>query len=190
MIASLPAGSSPVRGIGVAGMAEAGLLIERNGRPLTPIYAWYDRRAEGYVAGWRKGAKATNSSGRRESSLPRNAPFIKLQWTRDHRPQALERAWKWLHAPDFIAYRLTGDVGTDLSLAGRTMAFDIHRKVWCEWILASAGIDASLWPTPRAATVPVGALLPSVAAANGLPAGIPVVIAGHDHLCARRPSVS
>ena len=67
---------------------------------------------------------------------------------RDHLPDALEQAWKWLHAPDYIVYRLTGAAGTDLSLAGRTMAFDIHRKVWCEWDLASAGLDAGLWPTP------------------------------------------
>ena len=181
--ASLPAGSGPVRGIGVAGMAEAGLLIERGGRPLTPIYAWHDRRAEGYVAAWQQGARAEElfrTTGIQPSS---KCPLIKLQWVRDHRSEAFERAWKWLHVPDYIAYCLTGDVGTDLSLAGRTMAFDIHRKVWCEWILASAGIDASLWPTPRPATVPIGALLQSVAEMTGLPERIPVVIAGHDHLC-------
>ena len=81
VIASLPAGSSPVRGIGVAGMAEAGLLIERTGRPLTPIYAWYDRRAEGYVAGWRKGAKADELFRTTGVQPSAKCPLIKLQWT-------------------------------------------------------------------------------------------------------------
>lgn len=183
---TLPAGAGPVRAIGVAGMAEAGLLIERNGKPLTPAYAWYDRRAEGYVARWRRDAMAAELF--RTTGIPPSAkcPVVKLEWVRDHLPRALERAWKWLHVPDYIAYRLTGAAGTDFSLAGRTMAFDIHRKAWCEWILASAGLDAALWPVPRPAAEPVGSLLESVAQEVGLPtgiAGIPVVVAGHDHLC-------
>lgn len=183
---AIPSGAGAVRAIGVAGMAEAGLLIQRNGRPLTPIYAWHDQRAQGYVGRWREGAKAGElfrTTGIQPSS---KCPVVKLEWVRAHLPDALEQAWKWLHAPDYIVYRLTGAAGTDLSLAGRTMAFDIHRKVWCEWILASAGLDAGLWPTPRSATTPVGVLLESAASDIGLPvecAGIPVVVAGHDHLC-------
>ena len=41
-----------VLGIGITGMAESGLLLDRaSGQPLTPIYPWFDRRAENLAKG-------------------------------------------------------------------------------------------------------------------------------------------
>src|SRR5690606_28343932 len=42
---SLPSDSGPIAGIGVSGMAEAGLLIDKTGKPLTTVHSWYDQRA-------------------------------------------------------------------------------------------------------------------------------------------------
>src|SRR5690348_8614497 len=38
--------SGRVCGVAVASMAEAGLLLDRDGRPLTPLIAWYDSRSD------------------------------------------------------------------------------------------------------------------------------------------------
>ncbi len=41
-----------VLGIGITGMAESGLLLDRaSGQPLTPIYPWFDRRAQNLAGG-------------------------------------------------------------------------------------------------------------------------------------------
>src|SRR5690606_30143129 len=110
-------------------------------------------------------------------------PLLKLQWLRDHQADAFGLAWKWLHAPDFIVHRLTGEVGTDYSLASRTFAFDIHQRRWNEQAMELAGISAGLWPEVRVGVTPVGKVTQGAASLTGLPEGIPVVVGGHDHIC-------
>lgn len=181
--AALSPAHGPVRGVGVAGMAEAGLLIDRKGTPLTRVHAWYDQRAAEYVPAWDRGARSDEVFRTTGTPPSPKCPIIKLQWIKDHQPDVFERAWKWLHLPDYVAFRLTENAYTDLSLATRTLAFDIHRGVWCEWILATAGISAEIFPTPVTGVTPVGIVTQEAAKRTGLPAGIPVVVAGHDHIC-------
>jgi xylulokinase len=84
---------------------------------------------------------------------------------------------------DFIAYRLCGEIATDLSLASRTLMLDLREKHWDEQTLAQAGIDAGL----LAPLVPGGTLLGHVtanaAALTGLPITAVVAAGGHDHVC-------
>lgn len=41
-----------VRGLAVASVGEAGVLLDARGEPLTPIIAWYDRRTATYARRW------------------------------------------------------------------------------------------------------------------------------------------
>src|SRR5262245_58419093 len=41
-----------VYGVAVASMAEAGLLLDAAGRPITPFIAWYDSRSDPQYRGW------------------------------------------------------------------------------------------------------------------------------------------
>lgn len=183
VLAQVPDQRGAVKGVGVAGMAEAGLLIDRNGEPLTPIHAWYDQRAQEYVPRWERGGEPGELFRTTGIEPSTKCPLIKLEWLRDHRSKAFESAWKWLHMPDYIVFLLTGEAGTDYSLAGRTLAFDIHRRRWCEWILTWAKVDSRLWPKAQLASQPVGVVTQNASELTGLPPGIPVVVAGHDHVC-------
>jgi len=169
--------------VGVAGMAEAGLLIDRDMRPLTEIHAWYDKRPEPYVAWWNEEGRSDRVYRSAGIAPTAKCPLLKLQWIRDHQTGVFEKAWKWLHAPDYIAHRLTGEIGTDFSLAGRTFAFDIHERRWNPQALEIAGVPESLFPEVYKGDSPVGLVTAKAAEATGLPAGIPVVIGGHDHIC-------
>lgn len=175
--------SHRIKGIGVAGMAEAGLLIDESGEPLTPIYSWYDERAAAFVAKWGRGARA-DELFRTTGLLPSfKCPLIRLEWLKTHQSEVYEQAWKWLHVPDYIVWRLTGETGTDFSLASRTLAFDIHRGVWCEWIVSTADINGDLFPRVVAGTTAVGEVTADAADRTGVPKGIPVIVGGHDHVC-------
>jgi len=58
-----------VLGIGITGMAESGLLLDRaSGQPLTPIYPWFDRRAEN-LAGGLPGSPSTARTGETAKGL-------------------------------------------------------------------------------------------------------------------------
>jgi xylulokinase len=63
------------------------------------------------------------------------------------------------------------------------MAFDVHSLQWSEEILQAAGLSADRLAMPVPAGTSAGGLPPAAARDLGLPAGIPVVVCGHDQPC-------
>lgn len=173
-----------VAGLAVASMGESGVFIDASGTPLTPIPTWYDHRTTAWMAWWRERLNETkiyNITG-----LPVDYLYSanKMLWQRENTPQAFARAWSYLCIADWITYCLTGQLTTSYSMASRTMLFDIHKRAWSETMLGLAGLSPTLMPP----TFPAGALAGRVSRlaerATGLPAGVPVFIGGHDHICA------
>jgi xylulokinase len=175
----------PVRvlGVAVASMAEAGLLVGAAGQPLHPVIAWYDSRSDPQYRRWL--AEFGEERFRPVAGNRPNPVFgvFKLQWLRDHAPEAYTAAARWLHVADYIAFRLCGVQATDYSLATRTMLFDLPRLRWSPELIEAAGLRADLLPQAVAAGTWLGGITPAAAAATGLPARVAVGCGGHDHIC-------
>lgn len=176
------AATAPIAAIGVASMAESGLLLDRgDGAPRSEVLPWFDTSSQlnaDAIASRSDPLQVFLKTGLRvtyKSSLAR------LLWLRDRSPGIMQGA-VWLSAADYIAYRLTGAFGTDYSLAGRTCAFDIQTQRWDESWLRTWGLSADLFPPAQPAGTPLG-VAASAWSALGLPAGIPVAVSGHDHVC-------
>lgn len=180
VVAALPA-EARLLGMAVASVGEAGVPLDAAGRPLYPIIAWYDDRSAPQCAAL---VAALGEVGiYRITGLPPTPIFSlnKLLWLREHEPDVLARMARWLCVSDYIAYRLTGEQAMGYSLASRTMAFDLERRVWAEALLDRAGLRPDHLPPPR----PEGTLVGRVTAGSdaGLPEGLPVFVGGHDHVC-------
>ena len=172
-----------VRGVAVASMAEAGLLLDVAGRPVTPFIAWYDSRSDRQYRRW-----LDQFGDQRFLPIAGNRPnpifgAFKLQWLRDNEPDAYAAAARWLHVADYIAFRLCGVQATDYSLAARTMLFDLPNLCWSDALIAAAGLRADLLPAAVSAGTQLGDVTPAAAAATGLAAGVAVGCGGHDHIC-------
>ncbi len=174
-----------VAGVGIASMAETGLLLDRaSGQFVTPLLPWFHRGAEGQVDYITRSAE-NFPDGLRWSGIAANFknPLAKLLWLRD--VQSVPLAGRtWLSAADFLLYLLTGEAATDFSLAGRTLGFDISARVWNEAWLADFRLPYGLFPRALQAGSIMGYLAEPAARLCGLPSGIPVTVAGHDHVCA------
>lgn len=175
--------NEPVRGIGIASMAEAGVPLDAAGRPLGRIIPWNDPRTLPQLSevlaevGQDHLYEITGQAQRFVYSL------FKLLWIRQHAPDVHAQLHRWLSVADYVAYRLTGAAATDLSLASRTMLFDQREKRWSPELLRIAGLREDQLPTPLPAGTAVGEVSPTAAGRTGLAAGITVAIGGHDHLC-------
>ena len=89
-----------------------------------------------------------------------------------------------VHFPGSIAYRLSGALAFDYSLAARTYAFRINQKKWdADW-LKEFGLHDSLFPDALPAGTVIGKVGREAAQQTGLREGVPVVIGGHNHVCA------
>jgi xylulokinase len=167
-----------VAGVGVAGLAESGAPLDGDGRPLAPVIAWYDRRGEDVAERLRHrfGDDLARSIGQEVRYVSSAA---KLGWLLDHGVSGVSR---WLGVPELCLRDLTGTVATEWSLAARTGCLDVGRRAWVPEVAAIAGCDVAVFPEVLSAGTPMGRVTRSAAEEWGLPPGVPVTLAGHDHL--------
>jgi sugar (pentulose or hexulose) kinase len=173
--------------VGVASMAETGVPLDAGGRPLGPWLRWDGRRAAAEAAALadRLGATALfEATGVRPSA---KVPLATLAWLAAHDPGRRAALARWAGVADLAALRLTGDLVTDHTLAGRSMAYRLPPAgaglptAFDADLLAEVGLRPEHLPRVAGPGAVAGAVRPGAWVAAGLRAGTPVVVAGHDH---------
>lgn len=172
-----------IRGLAIASVGEAGVLLDEHGAALGPMIAWYDTRTTEELE-WLLDEVGFERLHRITGLCPDPTfSLLKLLWLRRHRPEQLAAARSWLNVADFLAWRLSGERATDPSLASRTLLLDIERRVWSGQLLAATGLPARLLAPMLASGTRLGRILPEIAAATGLPRDLTIGVGGHDHVC-------
>jgi sugar (pentulose or hexulose) kinase len=95
-----------VVGIGVASLAEAGVLLDRRGEPVLPVIAWHDVRGE-------------TEAARLPVDLPGYAaragvPATKVLTIAKHAALRPAGAARWLNVAEWVARRLGGEERAEL----------------------------------------------------------------------------
>jgi len=171
-----------VLGVGVASMAETGVLLDRRGHPAARSIAWHDSRGAEQaqrLASTIGADRFARRTGLRISPLP---TIAKYSWMREHWPEA-RSAVRWLSVGEWIVKQLGGEDVAELSLASRTGWYDLHARAWWDEALDFAGAPAGLLPDPQLAGSVAGHVSGGFLARA---AGATLAIGGHDHLCAAR----
>jgi sugar (pentulose or hexulose) kinase len=176
--------TAQVSAVGIASMAESGLLVETgSGKLRSEMIPWFDPAATPQAEHLRAAGDPQERFQRAGIRPNFKCSLAKILWLRQ-RDGSLPAGSIWLSAADYIAFRLTGCFATDASLAGRTYAFHLDRRDWdAEW-LKRHGLDIELFPPVLPSGVPVGEVLPEPGELSRLAPGTPVAICGHDHVVA------
>jgi sugar (pentulose or hexulose) kinase len=177
-VAAAPRGQ--IVGVGVASMAESGVLLSHDGRPVAPVIAWHDVRDRAETDDLRV-ALGAEFSVRTGLPLRQQWPLTKHRWQLDH-GEAVATAVRRLGVAEWIVHALGGDQVSEQSLASRTGWLDLAGRTWWDEALAWSGAPGSLLPDLVAAGVPVGTAhdhwdIPGLA-------GAALTVAGHDHQAA------
>ena len=90
--------------------------------------------------------------------------------------------WKFLFIAGYISYKLSGKAVTDVSLACRSLLYDVKRGCWSEELLDASGIREEQLPAVVPYGTSLGRLLPEVAKELGLPENTVAVIGTHDQI--------
>ena len=168
------AGAAPVAAIGVASMAETGVLLDRSDVPVVPSIAWHDGRGAAEAADL--AARFGGDAFAARVGIPATAActLVKYRWMRGNWPAA-DRGVRWLNVAEWIVLGLGGDPAPELSLASRTGFYDLHgRRPWPE-ALAWADAPSGLAADPVPAGTPMGRAGPELGRAV-------LTVGGHDHL--------
>ena len=166
-----------VAAVGVAGVAESGAPHDEAGRSLGPVIAWHDPRGDETVQRLQErfGDGLAEQIGQRLRTV---SSVAKLGWLVDHGTEVR----RWLGVPELCLLHLSGVQATEHSLAARTGCYDVIRRTFLPEVAEAAGFPVSVFPDVGGAGAVMGGVSAPGADWSGLPAGIPVTIAGHDHL--------
>ena len=177
-VAAAPPGR--ILGVGVASMAESGVLLAEDGRAVAPLIAWHDTRDAAETAALRAelGAQFSVRTG---LPLRQQWSLTKHRWQLDH-DEAAATGVRRLGVAEWIVHALGGEQVSELSLASRTGWLDLVRRDWWDEALAWSGARRSLLPELVASGEPVG----TAHDRWGIPGlgGAALTVAGHDHQAA------
>jgi xylulokinase len=170
-----------ISGIGFSGQMQGLTILDRQMAPVGNCIIWMDQRASQI-------ADELNTRIPEDEILKIAHNFClpsywaaKLVWVERNRPEDYERIHKVLFPKDYLRYLITGEIATEVSDASCSWLIDVKHRKWSDRMLEVTGVPKGFIPERLIESSEVaGALLPDVAAAWGIPAGIPVAAGGGD----------
>ena len=156
--------------IAFTGQMHSAILLDAGGEPLEPTILWLDRRA----------AQETEELAARLQLPPYqiNSTYTlpKLLWLKRYRPEVVREIRTILWPKDYLRYRLTGVVCTDLTEAGGAALLDWESGTWARERLPLVGLTESVLPPICKANAIVGSPRSEVANELGLNPAAQVIV--------------
>ena len=90
--------------------------------------------------------------------------------------------WKFLFIAGFICWKLTGKACCDVSLACRSLLYDVKNRCWSDELIEKTGIDRDTLPEVLPTGGKVGLIITEIAEKLGLPVHTQVVMGSHDQI--------
>ena len=165
-------GFSPaaLQAVSFTGQMHTAVLLDAGGQPLDPTILWLDRRAAAETEELNTRLKLPPYQINSTYTMP------KLLWLKRNRPEVVEKISTILWPKDYLRYRLTGVVCTEMTEAGGAALLDWDTGTWATDRLALVGLDASVLPPAQKADAVIGSPRPDVAAELGLNPEAKVVV--------------
>ena len=172
--------SSQISGLGLSGQMHTAVCLDRDGRVLRPAIVWADQRSQVQVAEIYQKLGRERLAAWTANPLATGFTLASLLWLRQHESDTYRRVAHVLLPKDYLRYYLTGEIATEVTDAAATSMLDVTRRTWNRELLNALELDGSWLPPLHESAELAGQLRPEVAAATGLPQGLPVVYGGGD----------
>ena len=174
---------SQIKGIGLSGQMHGAVLLDKGCQVLRPCILWCDQRTSSQCKwiidklGEKRLASITGNTALPGFTAP------KVVWVRDNEPEIYEKIDKVLLPKDYIRFRLTNVIATEVSDAAGSLLFDINKREWSKEILEKMKIPKDWMPKCFESIDVCGRISKKVAKETGLKEGIAVVGGGADNTC-------
>lgn len=167
--------------IGLSGQMQGCTLLDANGKPVDTCMIWMDQRAAAY-------ADMLNARMNPAEMLDETANFClpsywapKLLWLKENKPEAFERTKKVLFTKDYLRYRMTGEIATEVSDASCSFLLDMKNRRWSDKMFKVTGLPREIVPELLLESYEIAGYLKADLASDwGLTPGIPVAAGGGD----------
>jgi xylulokinase len=178
--ANRPRELAAVAAIGLSGQQHGATLLDAAGAVLRPCILWNDGRSRPQC---RTLLERVPDFTRRASNIPMpgfTAP--KLLWVAENEPDVFARVAKVLLPKDYLRYRMSGAMVSDMSDASGTLWLDVARRSFDDTLLGACGLTRSAMPDLVEGSEVAASLTAEVAGAWGLSApAVPIAGGGGDN---------
>ena len=164
--------------IGLSGQMHGATLLGRDHRPLRPAILWNDGRSAAECAALEAECPELPQITGNRAMPGFTAP--KLRWVHDHEPEIFRQVAKVLLPKDYVRFRMSGAMASDMSDSAGTLWLDVAARDWSDVMLSVTGLDRSHMPALFEGSAVSAELSGQVAAAWGM-ARVPIAAGGGDN---------
>lgn len=107
----------------------------------------------------------------------------KLRWFKQHRPNVYDRIDRVATLADWLRWKLSGELVSEVTPAAEAGLLDIRERRWCEELFEELGVRTPFGVPIEKAGTAIGSVRREVGDVIGLPGGVPVVVSGADTQC-------
>jgi len=133
--------------ISFSGQMHGAVFLDKNGEVIRPAILWNDTRT------FKERNWITEVAGGEEKLIQMvgNPPLEgftlpKIIWLRNNEPENFSKLYKVLLPKDYIVYKLTGRMVTEVSDAAGTAIYDVKNKRWSEKLANILNLNISIFP--------------------------------------------
>ncbi|MCL2367988.1 MAG: xylulokinase [Oscillospiraceae bacterium] len=173
-----------VAGIGLSGQMHGLVMLDAAGAVLRPAILWCDGRTTAQCAEITARVGAERLIALTANPALPGFTASKILWVREHEPELYAKCRHILLPKDYIRFKLTGVLATEVSDASGTNLLDVPNRRWSSEVLSVLAIDPALLPEVFESTALVGSVTAEAASLTGLAAGTPVVAGASDNAAA------
>lgn len=165
-----------IGGVAVTGYGNGINFIDKQGNPVGKAIGSSDSRAAAYVQTWYQDGTFEQVFPKiRQNLWPAQYPPL-LAWFRGHQPELLRQAAACFLIKDYVRFRLTGEIFTEMSDISGTSILDVVKGCYDDELLAVFGLQEfrALLTEIKGSDELCGYVSIQAAEETGLKAGTPV----------------
>lgn len=173
--------SSTVSAIGLSGQMHGMVALDDTRQVVRRAILWNDQRTDSQCR------EITAAAGGLPGLLEMtNNQMLtgytggKILWLKQNEPDLYAKTRVIINPKDYIRYRLTGEICTDVSDASGFGLFDVRHQCWHTALIQRIGLDPALFPPVVESSALTGTVTSEAAEICGLTEGTPVCGGGGD----------
>ena len=179
--AGIPA--TRIDAVSFSGQMHGVVALDYEKRPVCPAIIHLDQRSGPLLGEIRE----TAGSLMKEELL--NQPcagmmIITLYWMKKENPGLFEKIRFVLSPKDYIRFRLTGEIGTEVTDAAASLGFSVKNRRWCTELFHRLGIPEEIFPPVHESCEVAGTVTSKACEETGLAPEAKVVFGAGDSLAA------
>lgn len=170
-----------VAAVGLSGQMHGMVALDHKNCVVRRAILWNDQRTGAQCEEITKLAGGTDSLlAETNNRMLTGYTGGKVLWMKENEPENYGKTVRVINPKDYIRFKLTGEVKTDVSDASGTGFFCVRERRWAVSLIRKVGLDPDLFPEAVESTAVSGYVTKEAAELTGLPEGTPVGGGGGD----------